>query len=131
MDASACPLEPAADPAGITVVRLRRRSEFLAAARGVRLGRAAYLLQARARREPERATVVGIGFTVTRKIGNAVTRNRARRRLREAARLLLPGPARPGVDYVVVARPLALSQPFQALRDDLAAAFAQIGPRAR
>ena len=110
-------------------MRLRRRSEFLAAARGARLSRAAFVLQALPRPEPERAGTIGIGLTVTRKIGNAVTRNRARRRLREALRLVLPGPARPATDYVVVARPPALTFPFANLQSDLVGAFGQIARR--
>ncbi len=78
---------------------------------------------------PERTAAIGLGLTVTRKIGGAVVRNRARRRLREALRLTLPGPARPGADYVVVARPAALTCPFVQLRQDLAGAFEQIGRR--
>jgi ribonuclease P protein component len=111
------------------VVRLRRRSEFLAAARGPRAPSHAFVLQGNARPEAERAGTIGLGFTVTKKIGNAVIRNRARRRLREAARAILPGPARPGHDYVVVARAGALTRPFTLLQGDLAAAFAQIGRR--
>ncbi|MGD9507640.1 MAG: ribonuclease P protein component [Geminicoccaceae bacterium] len=111
------------------MVRLRRRGEFLAAARGRRVASEAFVLQCVARREPERAATVGIGLTVTRKIGNAVVRNRARRRLREALRLVLPGPARPGADYVVVARPAALTRPFARLQDDLSCALAQIARR--
>ena len=107
-------------------MRLRRRSEFLAAAR---LSRAAFVLQALPRPESERAGTIGIGLTVTRKIGNAVTRNRARRRLREALRLVLPGPARPATDYVVVARPPALTFPFANLQSDLVGAFGQIARR--
>lgn len=110
-------------------MRLRRRSEFLAAARGARLNRAAFVLQALVRPEPERAGIIGIGLTVTRKIGNAVVRNRARRRLREALRLVLPGPARPAMDYVVVARPPALTFPFDGLQSELAGAFGQIARR--
>ncbi len=110
-------------------MRLRRRSEFLAAARGMRLSREAFVLQALPRREPERMATIGIGLTVTRKIGNAVTRNRARRRLREALRLMLPGPARPAMDYVVVARPPALTFPFTSLQTELAGAFTQIARR--
>lgn len=120
----------APDAAGeILVVRLKHRREFLAAARGPRVARNAFVLQANRRREAERAQVVGIGLTVTRKIGGAVVRNRARRRLREALRLLLPGPARPGHDYVVVARPAALDCPFPTLTHELVAAFRQIGRR--
>ena len=111
------------------VERLRRRSEFLHAARGQHLARDAFALQGVARREPERALVVGIGLTVTKKIGNAVVRNRARRRLREALRLILPGPALPGHDYVVIARSPALTVPFQALVDELALALAKLGQR--
>lgn len=115
-------------------MRLRHRREFLAAAKGQRVPRDAFLLQCVGRPEPERAGVVGIGLTVTKKIGNAVVRNRARRRLREALRLTLPGPACAAHDYVVLARPPALTRPFAQLRDELAAALAQVrrrldGPR--
>ena len=110
-------------------MRLRRRSEFLAAARGSRFNRPSFVLQALPRREPERAETIGIGLTVTRKIGNAVVRNRARRRLREALRLMLPGPARPATDYVVVARPPALTVPFTDLQTELADAFGQAARR--
>ncbi len=110
-------------------MRLRRRSEFLAAARGTRVNRPSFLLQALPRGEPERARTIGIGLTVTRKIGNAVTRNRARRRLREALRQVLPGPAGPATDYVVVARPPALTTPFADLQSELAGAFGQITRR--
>ena len=91
--------------------------------------RDAFVLQAGRRREIERARTVGIGLTVTKKIGGSVVRNRARRRLREALRLVLPGPARPGHDYVVVARPPALTCPFEHLQRDLAGALEQIGRR--
>lgn len=110
-------------------MRLRRRSEFLAAARGSRFNRPSFVLQALPRRESERAETIGIGLTVTRKIGNAVVRNRARRRLREALRLVLPGPARPATDYVVVARPPALTVPFTELQTELADAFGQAARR--
>ena len=111
-------------------MRLRKRGEFLAVARGTRLSRGPFVLQALPRPEPERVATIGLGLTVTRKIGNAVVRNRARRRLREALRLMLPGPARPGADYVVVARPPALTCPFAQLQSDLAGAFAQVARRA-
>jgi ribonuclease P protein component len=60
-----------------------------------------------------------VGFTASRKIGGAVARNRAKRRLREAARAVLPLYAREGHDYVLVARPETLSRPYAALLDDL------------
>jgi ribonuclease P protein component len=114
---------------GTEVVRLRHRREFLAAARGARVHREAFVLQGMRRGEVERVATVGLGLTVTKKLGGAVVRNRARRRLREALRAIMPGPARPGADYVVVARPPSLSMPFAGLKAELAAAFAQSGPR--
>lgn len=113
----------------VQIVRLRRRGEFLAAARGSRLSRGPFALQALTRPKPGRASTIGVGITVTRKIGGAVVRNRARRRLREALRITLPGPAKPGTDYVVVARPAALNCPFAQLQAELAGAFAQAARR--
>ena len=72
---------------------------------------------------------IGIGFTASRRIGRAVARNRARRRLRAATRALLPGAAKPGYDYVIVARPAILTCPFEALLTDLAKAFARVIPQ--
>jgi ribonuclease P protein component len=106
------------------VVRLKRRREFLAVA-GTRCRWAtpAFVLQAGPRGA---ADEIGIGFTASRRLGNAVARNRARRRLRAAARALLPGAARPGYDYVIVARPAILTCTFEALLTDLANAFARV-----
>jgi ribonuclease P protein component len=106
------------------VVRLKRRREFLAVAgTRCRWGTPAFVLQAGPRGA---ADEIGIGFTASRRLGNAVARNRARRRLRAAARALLPGAARPGYDYVIVARPAILTCPFEALLTDLATAFARV-----
>jgi ribonuclease P protein component len=69
------------------------------------------------------------GFTVTKQSGGAVQRNRIRRRLKEALRLLDPLPARPGHDYVILAQPEALSMPFRALQGELIRAFGKIGAR--
>jgi ribonuclease P protein component len=66
------------------------------------------------------------GFTVTKQCGGAVQRNRIRRRLKEALRLLNPLPARPGHDYVIVARPEALGMPFSALQGELIWALGKI-----
>jgi ribonuclease P protein component len=114
---------------GARVVGLKRRREYLAAARGLKAGRDAFLLQAVRRGGDAAAGEVGVGITVTRKIGGAVVRNRARRRLREALRRVLPGPARAGHDYVVVARPGALSQPFVELVRDLGSAIRGLSGR--
>jgi ribonuclease P protein component len=66
------------------------------------------------------------GFTATKKLGNAVIRNRIRRRLKEAVRLVAPGTAHAGCDYVLIAREAAATRPFAALERDLAAAFAAL-----
>ena len=78
----------------VAIVRLRSAASSWRRRAASRLSRDAFVLQALTRPEPERAATIGLGITVTRKIGGAVVRNRARRRLREALRLTLPGPAR-------------------------------------
>ena len=74
------------------------------------------------------AQQIGLGFTASRRVGKAVARNRARRRLSEAARAVLPGPARPGYNYVIVARPAVLTWPFERLLSELRTAFARLTP---
>ena len=103
--------------------RLKRRSEFLKAARAAKHAAKGVVLQARKRGDdaPPR-----IGFTVTKKIGNAPRRNRVKRRLREAARLVMPDSARCGFDYVLIGRQETLRRDFNALKDDLATALAKV-----
>jgi len=105
--------------------RLKSRVDFLRAQKGVR--RVTPSLTLEACRSPETAegpaeAGARVGFTATRKLGNAVVRNRAKRRLRAAAQATLPLSARPAHDYVLVARPGTLSRPFSSLVEDLAAA---------
>ncbi|WIY52177.1 ribonuclease P protein component [Devosia sp. YIM 151766] len=97
-----------------TLRRLKRRSQFLKAARGSRAGRSAFGLQMIATSESE----PGVGFTVTKKIGNSPERNRIKRRLRAAASACARD-FRPGHDYVLLARREALSLPFARLVADL------------
>ena len=69
---------------------------------------------------------IGVGFTATKRIGGAVVRNRAKRRLREAARLLLPAHGRPGHDYVFIARQGAAERPWPRLLDDVKSALIRL-----
>jgi ribonuclease P protein component len=101
--------------------RLTKRSEFVRAARGKRTGRSGFSLQA----VPSEADVPGIGFTVTKAMGNAPARNRIKRRLREAARACAPA-FRPQHDYVLVGRREALSEPFARLVGNLGAAIGRL-----
>jgi ribonuclease P protein component len=73
-----------------------------------------------------RGAAIRVGFTVSRKVGNAVTRNRARRRLREVARLVIPGQARSDLDYVLVARQAAVGRDFAALQRELMEALKRL-----
>ncbi|MGV8839544.1 MAG: ribonuclease P protein component [Bauldia sp.] len=107
--------------------RLLSRRDYLAVAGGRKAGRPAFLVQALERPEGGPAR---FGFTVTRKIGNAVVRNRVRRRLREAVRLIGRSAANPGTDYVLVGRPAALHRSFDRIVSDLAGALAELGGRA-
>lgn len=105
---------------------LRRRADFLAAAKGRRQSRPAFTLQARPR-DTDAADAVRIGYTCSKKVGNAVARNRAKRRLRAAVQAVLPEAARPGWDYVLIGRPVTTaSRPFALLCDDLRTALAAI-----
>ncbi len=103
--------------------RLKRRAEFLAVARGVRSVRRGFVLQALPLEDP--SAEPRCGFTVSKKVGNAVVRNRVRRRLKEAVRLDAEALGRPGFDHVLIGRREALRLSFEDLRADLAGAFRQ------
>lgn len=115
---------PAGAPAQGALSGLRKRSDFLAAARGRRFATPGFVLQAR-----DRATNGGprIGFTCSKKVGNAVARNRAKRRLRALARDVLPGRARDGWDYVLIGRrDVTAARAYATLRSDLERALAKV-----
>jgi ribonuclease P protein component len=95
---------------------LRKRWQFLACAKGKSLARGGVVIQILPRADDDPA--IGVGFTATKKVGGAVVRNRAKRRLREAARQLLPLHGSPSHDYVFVARVGAVERPWPRLLDD-------------
>ena len=101
--------------------RLTKRAQFLGAARGKRAGRTAFALQAVAVGEAE----PGLGFTVTKKVGNSPERNRVKRRLRAAARACADR-FQPQHDYVLVGRREALTLPFDRLVADLGSALGKL-----
>jgi ribonuclease P protein component len=111
---------------------LKRRADYL---RVSRKGKACtvpgLVLQAYWRREaadrPELVGMMRLGITASRKVGNAVARNRSRRRLRAAAGEVLTVHAQPGYDYVIIARGASLTRPFPALIGDLTAALRRLG----
>ncbi|WP_419899952.1 ribonuclease P protein component [Roseomonas sp. USHLN139] len=104
--------------------RLKRRREFLrVAGKGSRAARPSLVLQAL----PGTAGPLRVGFTATKKLGNAVVRNRTKRRLREAARLLLGQGAPEGWDLVLVGREGTAGRPFDLLQADLRGALRQAG----
>jgi ribonuclease P protein component len=103
--------------------RLRQRADFLAAAAGVKVSASAFLLQARKRADDG---PVRFGFTVSKKVGNAVERNRVRRRLREMVRLDSGNRTRIGHDYVLIGRRAALKMPFDRMRGDFDGALRRL-----
>ena len=109
----------------LTADHLKNRADFLRAARGVRKVTAGLTLEVCATPEiTAKPCRIRVGFTASRKIGGAVERNRAKRRLRAAAAAVLPLSGRERTDYVLVARPTTLGRPFDGLLKDLAAALA-------
>ncbi len=103
--------------------RLKHRRDFLAAAKALSQAMPGLVLQGRARGDdaPPR-----VGFTCTKKIGNAVLRNRVRRRLREAARLTLGENGHAGFDYVLIGRAGTANRTFEALQKDIISALQRI-----
>ena len=112
-----------------TVQTLKKRDEFLRLRSGKRSVRKTLILQARnseTRDSDKSKDAIRVGYTVTTKVGNAVVRNRIRRRLREAVRQVVPQKARFGFDYAVIGKRAALRSDFTTLVKDLELALDQI-----
>ena len=103
--------------------RLKQRSDFVAAAAGGKVHGAAFVLQSRDRGDDGAARV---GFTVSKKVGNAVVRNRVRRRLREVVRLVADDRIPAGRDYVLIGRRAALDLSFERLVADFTGALRRV-----
>lgn len=113
----------AAEPPAVSVCLevIRNRPVFLLAARAQRYAMPGFVLQARKRQTGETSSdCIRVGFTCTKKVGNAVARNRAKRRLREIARLVLPQCGQRGWDYVLIGRAnITATRPFADMQADL------------
>lgn len=102
---------------------LAKRADFLAANRGIRVARPGFVLLVNPVSHPEGA--MRFGVTVTKKIGNAVVRNRMKRRFRELLRHALPAIGVPGADHVLIGREGGVERDFALLRQELAQALAR------
>ena len=121
------------------IVRLTRRSEFLhAAAKGRKSAMPGLVLQAvptvgqplAGGDSADREAPVRVGYTASRRVGDAVTRNRAKRRLRAAVARVMPGHAKAGHDYVVIARAQTVHRAFEDLLRDLETALTRVDGKA-
>lgn len=135
--------DPAIRDRAVAVQRMTQRADYLRTAQALRQGTPAFLLQARARGASAPAApphpahdgpahdAARVGLTCSKKIGNAVARNRAKRRLRALVRAVMPQAAQPGWDYVLVGRPeTTATRPFAQMQADLARALAHLHAKA-
>jgi ribonuclease P protein component len=106
--------------------RLRRRADFLAAAGGRKVATAAFVLQALGRADQG---PVRVGFTVSKKVGNAVERNRVRRRLKDVVKRSPDARLQSGHDYVLIGRRAALGLPFDRIVEEFRTALRRLEPR--
>jgi ribonuclease P protein component len=115
-------------PCAARLVTLKRRSDFLRVRQGARFSTPAFVLEAKPRMTvvPQASAEARFGFTVSKRVGNAVERNRIRRRLKAAVRDVADAHAKGDFDYVLIARRKALDARFQLLVSDLAKALGRV-----
>lgn len=109
------------------LARLKKRADFLRIAAQRRKWAAPGLILQAAPRASDEADAVRVGFTCSKKVGNAVARNRARRRLKAAVAQVFPDQARPDLEYVVIGRTETLARPYSLLLQDLQTALKRVG----
>ena len=105
------------------IATIRNRADFVAANRGIRVARPGFVLLVNRDTVPSAEADLRFGVTVTKKIGNAVVRNRMKRRFRALLREALPASGIFGADHVLIGREGGLERDFAALRDELAVAL--------
>ena len=109
------------------LVTISKRADFLAANAGLRTTTPGFVLLVRDRKDSDPA--MRVGFTVTKKIGGAVVRNRMKRRFRALAREVVPAKGFPGADHVMIGRPKGIERDFSLLRSELASALDRLRKR--
>lgn len=107
----------------VQIETLKKRADFINARKGRRVSTPAFFVQIR----PNGTDATRVGYTATKKLGGAVIRNRAKRRLRAAARATISDSGQAGFDYVLIARAAVITRPFDRLLDDLRMAL--VDPR--
>ena len=111
----------------LAILRLKNRGDFLRVA-GTKISwvTPAFVLQIAPQPQDIESSGFRVGFTASRKVGNSVARNRAKRRLREIVEKTFPQLAKPGCDYVVIARNKSLTLPFETILQDMEKALKHI-----